>query len=206
MMSGLLLIFNYKGMLLLPSAIAGYLAFLLSLSRTAWGGWFIGLLSLVISTKAKLQMRLGITVIVLLLAVIPFTTMDAFSDDISERLGSLSSIEEDGSANTRAYWFSIHVGNALTSWLGEGIGGKIYDWGIFTPLFVLGWLGTIFYLSGVLLLLLRLYIGTEDRSDAFISIARAVAIANFVMLPLGNPTLEVQGVIFWGFLGMGTGS
>ena len=61
MMAGLLLLFEGKGPLSFPAAAVGYLSFLLTMVRTMWGSWLVGLLALVTSLKLKLQMRLVIT-------------------------------------------------------------------------------------------------------------------------------------------------
>ena len=203
MMAGLLILLNYEGVLLIPAWIAGYLGFLLSLVRSVWGAWFVGLLALVISLKEKLQMRLVIITVVMFLCLVPLTTLDAFSEVIQGRLETFSNLEADNSASVRQYYFESQIGEALTSWLGQGVGGHVYDWGIFALLFNLGWLGTIFYVGGLLLLLLKLYQGSESRADAFIGVARAVALATFALTPLQTPFTEIKGMILWGFIGIG---
>ena len=203
MMAGLLILFNYEGGLLIPAWIAGYLGFLLSLVRSAWGGWLVGLLALVISLKEKLQMRLVIITVVMFLCLVPLTTLDAFSEVIQGRLETFSNIEADNSASVRQYYFESQIGDALTSWTGLGVGGHVYDWGIFALLFNLGWFGTSFYIGGLLLLFLKLYQGSESRADAFIGVARAVALATFALTPLQTPFTEIKGMILWGFIGIG---
>ena len=202
MMAGLLILFNFEGVLLLPASIAGYLGFLLSLVRSAWGGWMVGLVTLISSLKASLQMRLAIIIALMMLCIIPLTTIDAFSEDIYGRLETLSNLESDGSGNSRIYYFTSQIGDALTSWTGEGLGGKVYDWGIFSLLFNLGWLGTIFYIGGILLLFVQLYRGNESRADAFIAVARAIALAAFVMVPLVTPFEGATGMVLWSFIGI----
>ena len=148
-------------------------------------------------------MRLVLTIGVMVMSILPFAMMAAFSGDIGERLSSFSNLEEDNSANERQYWFNVYINDALVSWIGQGIGGKIFDWGIFTLLFFLGWFGTLFYIGGMVLLIGRLYTGSAARYDSFIGVARAVVMANFVMFSLGNPTLGIQGMMIWGLLGIG---
>ena len=202
-MAGLLILFNYEGALLLPASIAGYLSFLLSLVRSAWGGWIVGLLTLLSSLKASLQMRLALIIALMILCILPLTTIDTFSDVIYGRLESFSNLGSDHSGSSRIYYFTSQIGDALNSWTGEGVGGKVYDWGIFSLLFNLGWLGTIFYVSGILLLLWRLYQGNESRGDAFIAVARSIALAAFIMVPLVTPFVGPIGMILWSFIGIG---
>ena len=58
MKSCLLVIFSLEGILFFPAFVAGLLALLLSLVRSAWGGLAMGTLIYVNSLKAKYQMRL----------------------------------------------------------------------------------------------------------------------------------------------------
>jgi len=202
-MAGLLLLFGSQGALCLPAAVAGYLAFLLTLVRSAWGGWFLGLLTLATSLKANFQIRLLITVVVIALCVIPLTVIEPFSEVINTRLETLSDIENDGSTLARQQTYEQLLGLALTSFIGEGIGGETYDSSALAMLFNIGWLGTIFYMGGMLLLLFCLFQGSESRFDRFAGSTRAIVLAIFAQLPLGAPMLGVSGIMLWGFLGIG---
>lgn len=204
MMAGLLLLFNSKEALRLPATVIGYLAFLLSLVRTAWLGWGLGMLTLAASLKANLQMRLIITIMVMVLCVAPLITMEPFSEAINSRLQTLSNVEDDGSGKERALTYKQNLDNALTSYVGKGIGGMAgTDSAILDMLFALGWLGTIFYLGGMLLLIFKLFQGYESCFDPFASIARAITIGVFFELGLGSVMLGLPGVVLWGFLGVG---
>ena len=204
MMAGLLLLFSYKGPLRLPASGAGYLAFLLSLARTAWGGWFVGLLTLASSLKSSLQMRLIITMMVIAVCVVPLTTIEPFSEVIHSRLETLSNVEDDGSAQARMQIYEYWLDDALNNFQGMGIGNAPgVDSAILNLLLSLGWLGTIFYMGGMLLLLFELFQCSESRLDPFASTARAIALGIFFQLILGSVMIEIPGVVLWGFLGMG---
>lgn len=203
MMAGLLLLFINQGALRLPASAVGYLSFLLSMSRSAWGTWLVGLLTLNTSLKAKHQVRLVITVMVMVLCVLPLATLEPFSAVISERTETFSDLENDNSANARKATYQELLGTALTSLLGQGIGGPAHDSAILTMLLELGWFGTIFYIGGLLLVLLSLFQSSESRFDPFAGVARAVALAVFTRIPFAVPFVEAQGMILWGFLGLG---
>jgi len=203
MKAGLLILFtNNKGVLAFAASSAGYIAFLLSLVRAAWLGWFVGLLTLSGSLKANLQMRLIITIMVMAVLVVPLTTIEPFSERINERVETLSNLEEDGSAQGRQAIYRRQIGPALTSFIGEGIGSQKNDSAILDFLLHLGWLGTIFYLGGMLQIMFNLFQGSESRSDIFAATSRAIAFSAVIQMLLGPVMLGVNGMILWGFLGI----
>lgn len=203
MMAGLLILLNYEGGIALPAVLVGFLSFLLSLARASWGALIVGLVSLVSFSKENLQIRLIVAIGLIVLCLIPLTTIDAFSEAIYTRLGTLTNISEDGSAADRAYYFALQINDALRSVIGEGVGGKVYDWGIFSLLFSLGWIGSLFYVGGISLNLMMLYRGSEHKIDAFIGVSRSIALATFAMVALTTPFTEVTGLILWTFMGLG---
>ncbi|MBE9062322.1 O-antigen ligase domain-containing protein [cf. Phormidesmis sp. LEGE 11477] len=198
----LLVLFSVRSKILVPSLITGYLAFLLSMVRSAWGGWVIGVLVLITSLKSKYQMQLIITLLVFGLALFPLASLDSFSA-IGERVGSFSNLGNDGSANTRLATFGLLVEPALTNLVGYGIGDRHYEWGIFTFLFNLGWIGTIFYVGGLIVLIIRLFEGQDSKHDKFVAAARAVVLSTMIQLPFGSLMIDSSGFMLWVMLGMG---
>lgn len=215
MLAGLLLLFSSKDNLRIPASVAGYLAFLLTTVRSAWLGWLVGLVTLLTSLKPKFQMRLIITILVLVICVFPLTTISPFSEMINSRLQTFSNLENDTSANDRANTYQKTLGIALSQVLGKGIGNNVIttaegkvetiqmDSGILDTLFAIGWFGTIFYLGGILLIFFNLFHNSESSFDPFACAARAIGVGLFVQTPLSSMTLGVGGVIFWSFLSMG---
>jgi hypothetical protein len=210
MMAGLLLLFGSKGTLCFPASGVGYLSFLLSLVRTGWLGWFVGLLTLLNSLKASLQMRLIMTIVIMALLVIPLSTIEPFSGVITSRLQSLSNTQEDTSYQVRSEGYSELFGLAVSEFLGKGVGYVITtntglgsnDSGILSLFFTLGWLGTIPYLGGLVLLFFSVFQSSEARSDPFMSAARSIGLGVFVQIGLGAVMLGISGVVLWGFLGI----
>lgn len=208
MMAGLLLLFGVKGALRLPASAAGYLAFLLSLVRSAWVGWIVGLLALGASLKPKLQMRFFITVLLIALCVVPLTAIEPFSEVINSRVQTLSNVQEDGSGEVRRQIYMDYLSKGASNLLGEGIGNKTsgeeaIDSAILNMLFSLGWFGIIFYVGGMILILFELFLSSESSFDQFAGSSRAIAIAMFVQLLFGSAMLGLPGVVFWGFMGIG---
>jgi hypothetical protein len=210
MMAGLLLLFANQGSLRFPAAGVGYLAFLLSIARSAWLGWLTGLTSFMLSLKSSLQIRLLITIAAAALFVMPLTTIEPFSTVITSRLETLSHApEEDVSFQARAQGYSELLNLALSEFSGKGLGHVIVsdsigraDSTILPMLFSLGWLGTIPYLGGLILLFLKLFQAPERRFEPFASCAFSIALGVFVQFGFNLITDGPIGMVLWGFLGI----
>jgi hypothetical protein len=208
MMAGLLslLVYKQKGGLAIPATVAGYISFLLARKRTTWVSWFIGLFILLGTLKANIQMRILTALTGIFLCVLTLVNMEPFSTFIMDRFETFSDLENDPSAEARSQTFDQTINLAMNSYLGEGIGGGSLDNGILLTLLNLGWLGSLFYVSGIFLLLFTFFQGDASRLDSFLGASRAISIATLVQIPLGNSHLEVQGMILWGFLCLGIAS
>ncbi|ARV57696.1 glucose-6-phosphate isomerase [Nostocales cyanobacterium HT-58-2] len=214
MMAGLLLLFSDKSALRIPASAAGYLAFLLSMARAAWGGWVVGLLSLLTNLKPKLQMRLILTILIMALCVVPLATIEPFGSMITERFESFSNLEKDQSYQDRSENYERNITIALSNILGNGIGGTwiidkdgkliqiVLDSGILDTFFALGWFGALPYLGGLILLLFKVYQGSEARSDSFANASRSISLAIVFQLVFSSLMISLSGVILWGFLGL----
>ncbi|MBD2774460.1 O-antigen ligase domain-containing protein [Iningainema sp. BLCCT55] len=213
-MAGLILLFSSQHPLRIPASVAGYLAFLLSMVRSAWGGWLVGLLSLLSSLKPKLQMRLVVTILVMVICVIPLTTIEPFAQVINERFQSFANLEEDQSYVDRSKNYDRNIGIALSNVLGNGIGGTwfvdkdgkliqiVLDSGILDTFFALGWFGAIPYLGGMILLIYTLFQDSSSRSDPFANASRSIALAIVFQLIFSSLMISLSGVVLWGFLGL----
>jgi hypothetical protein len=202
MMAGLLLLLTGKGTLRFFSTAIGYLSFLLTLVRSAWGGWFVGLMIFMTALKSHLQMRLIIAILIVGICTFPLTTIEPFSEVIGNRFETLSNIQEDGSYQARAHTYETMLGAALLEPLGNGLGLVGFDSGLMDVFIALGWLGSIPYLGGLILLLFKLTQCSERRFDTFMSSASAISVGMVALLAFGNPLTGVGGIILWGFLGM----
>jgi hypothetical protein len=202
MAAGLLLLLCNTSKLSMPAQIAGYLSFLLSMVRSGWLGWLVGFFCLIFSLKEKFQIRLILVFLIMAVCLVPLTQIEQFSG-ITERLATFGNLERDGSANARQEIYEETLDIALTNWFGQGIGGKLYDSTLLALLMNLGWIGTIFYMAGMLLLILNLFYQSASGNAPFATAIRGVVMSVLVRLPLNSPLMGVQGIIFWGFLGLG---
>ncbi|MFH7030257.1 MAG: O-antigen ligase domain-containing protein [Heteroscytonema crispum UTEX LB 1556] len=215
MLAGLMLLFSNQHPMNFPASAAGYLSFLLSMARSAWGGWVVAVASLLSNLKPKLQMRLMVTIVVMALCVVPLVTIEPFSGIIGERFASLTNIEKDQSFVDRSKSYDRNLTIALSSVLGNGIGGTwvidkdgkllpiVLDSGILDMFFALGWFGAIPYLGGMILLLYNLFQGSEGRNDSFASASRSISLGIFSQLIFSSLMLGLAGIVLWGFIGMG---
>ncbi|MBD2610290.1 MAG: O-antigen ligase domain-containing protein [Nostoc sp. ZfuVER08] len=215
MQAGLLLLFTTSGSLIFPASAVGYLSFLLTQARTNWGGWLLGIIMIVGSVKTRIQMRLITIIVVMAICVVPLTTIEPISEVVSERLQTFSNLEEDNSFRDRSESYDKNLSLALSNALGNGLGNiwkvnektgqievVVIDSGILDMFFTLGWFGAIFYMGGLILLIINVSKYSEGRFDSFISAARAIGISSATQLIIGSGMLSVAGMILWGFLAM----
>lgn len=214
MMAGLLLLLTHAHYLNIPATAAGYLAFLLTSVRTLWGAWLVGLVTLFGSLKARSQMRLVVVILLMVLFVVPLTTIEPFSETISQRFETFSNLEKDDSAQVRQKIYEEGLNQALTNGLGNGVGNTfvvnekgilepiVIDSGFLDTFFTLGWFGAVFYLGGMLLLVFQIFQFNECRFDSFMAASRGIGIGMISTLAGNSGMLGVAGMVLWGFLGI----
>lgn len=209
MVAGLFLLFAAKTPLKFPASAVGYLALLLSLARSAWLSWFVGIVVLLPSLKPRLQMRLVTTLLVMMLLVLPLATIEPFSTVIASRIQTFGSAGDDISVAERQDGYNRLLSQALGEVKGQGLGYEIEDVsigsndsGVLTMLLNIGWVGTLPYVGGLLLLIISLLQSREATFDPVVSAARAIAIATFSQLSLNNVMLSSFGMVLWGFIGL----
>lgn len=200
LMAGLVLLFADRGSVRLFAAGAGYLTFLLTLVRSAWGAWLLNLIIFSSSLKAHLQMRLIITILVIGICAFPLTTIEPFSSVISKRTQTLTNIQEDGSFQARAHAFGRGVDVALFESIGNGVGLPGVDSGFIDILFALGWLGAIPYFSGLFMIVFKVLQGAARRFDPLVSAATAISLGQIAQLVFGNGLTGISGILIWAFL------
>jgi hypothetical protein len=210
MLAGTILIFSSQGIIKFAAAGTGYLSFILTMARSGWLGWLASIGMFLPSLKLQLQMRMLVTILVMALVVVPLTQIEPFTEVISQRIESLTSVEDDFSLEERSSGYQRLLNRALSEFVGLGVGGDPgirtplgdTDTSIFPLLFQFGWFGTIPYIGGILLIILRLFSTYHLRADAFGNAARAIALGIFSQIGLNLIFTNVFGFVLWGFLGI----
>ncbi|GAB4523068.1 MAG: hypothetical protein Tsb0014_00260 [Pleurocapsa sp.] len=196
----LLLISNDKNKFSIPVSAIGFLCLLLARVRSSWMGFVVGLLTTVSFLKYRVQIKLLTTILILSLCIPPLVLIEPFYERIVPRLQTITNLQEDSSVNERLRRYSENGDSVLTNFLGSGLGTKQVDTGVLAVIDTLGWLGTIPYMGGLLILLLNSFRFVEATFDPFISASRAISLSVLTMTLGNNMMIRFYGVILWGFL------
>ncbi len=204
MIPGTILLFIGQGRSRIPGVVLGILSLLLTTVRTAWGGWMVSLVALLGFLKGIVQMRFIAMLLVIAILVVPLSTVEPFAQVIQSRLTTLTNVGDDQSAQDRAGLYALMIEDALKEFIGKGNGTLApIDSGVLEMILTLGWLGSIPYVGGLLLLFYSLFQGSKSStSDRFASATRAIAFGFVPMLAGSNVIVGISGMVFWGFLGL----
>ncbi|PZU98280.1 MAG: glucose-6-phosphate isomerase [Pseudanabaena sp.] len=203
MVTGLLILLNCKGPLVAPASVFGAFSLLLSLVRAAWIGWMAAMLSLLVSLSAKQKARLLAALVSLTVILIPLINIEPFSGVITARLESMVNLQESGSAQARQYTYAVMIDDALIEIVGNGIGTVDTDSALLVLFFNLGWIGVIPYMGSLIFGNLLIFTERNNKNDLMTAIIRGVLIKSLLFLLAGPTMREAQGMILWGFLGLG---
>lgn len=204
MATALLVLFSCKSPLVAPAAVAGVLSFLFSAVRTGWLGWLGGIILFISSLKSKQQIRLIGILIVLSILIIPLTTIEPFSTNITARLTTLGDLQSDTSAQGRKGIYEDFFKNGIYNFIGDGLGvNDNVDAGILSFVLDLGWIGTLPYLGSLLISGILLFANLKKHSDLFINICCAVLMKSIAFFLAARVTAGIHGIIIWTFLSMG---
>ncbi|HLT17930.1 MAG TPA: O-antigen ligase family protein [Thermomicrobiales bacterium] len=218
MMAGLLFAFAAKGWFRFVAAGPGYVSLLLSLVRTAWLGWAIGLVVLFARARGVHKARLLAVGLGVGLLSLPLLLLDPVADRVTARFETMQDLGEDESLRARLAlyreFFLASAGNVV----GQGIGSanlatklaedgdlaeyRTIDSGVLEAMFVLGWPGTLLYLGGLGGLLGGAFGGRAERDDVTVAAAGAVVVAILAMAVSHNTLIGVGGSVLWTFLGL----
>lgn len=212
---GLLLLFDGRGLLARFAAVPGYVALLLTLVRSAWGGWVLAVLFLIVRLRGHLRGRLVVVLGVSVLLSLPLLTMySPITERVQSRAETLGDISEDGSFQARTNLYRNASATALTNPIGAGMGsvGKAtkasegsaesFESGVLAIPYVLGWPGTLLYGLGLVLLCLEAVKTRASDTDQFAVIGASIVFAFSGMMLLGNMLIGIKGIMYWIFLAL----
>ena len=215
MMAGLLLLFSERGVLRWLAAGPGYAAFLLSLVRSAWLGWMVGVFFLLVRTRGPRRLRLLAAGIVFLGALLPFIAVGPVTQIVNARFQTFGSLGTDVSLRARISAYEQVLPDAALNFLGEGLGSTGvasglassgdpqggYDSGVINIFITLGSVGAVVYAIGMAMLFASAF-PRRKPSGEFLVATYSVAISVLTQLAFFSAQVGVTGMLLWGFLGL----
>jgi hypothetical protein len=193
----------------------GFISFCLSLVRSTWGGWVIALMIQLVKSSNRVRLRIVFSAIVLAGLCVPLLAVGPVADRLTARLSSMTNLSDDQSYEARNQFYAQFAQTAFTDVSGEGLGatgtstklsndggelGKYgnFDSGVMNIPFVLGWPGTLLYLSGILWLLMRAVRASfAMRDDKYVSACLSLGLAVFAMLVFTNSLIGTGGLLLF---------
>jgi len=199
------------------AAALGFFAFGLSLVRSTWGGWVVALLIQLVKSNNRVRLRIVASGLLLAGLCVPLLAVGPVADRMQTRLNSIVNLKDDQSYAARNEFYATFAKTAFTDVSGEGMGatgtstklsndgGQLgqygnFDSGVMNIPFVLGWPGTLLYLSGILWLLVRAVLASfKMRDDKFVSASLSLGLAIFAMLLFTNSLVGTGGLLLFIF-------
>lgn len=212
-MAGLLLAFSGKGVINMLGTTAGLVGFALSAVRSAWGGWVVGVLIVLVSLPLRQRARLLGTLLLLAVVAVPLFTVGPIAELLSQRLGTLTNLQEDTSFNDRLALYTRFSSFTSGNVLGQGLGGtgvaaglrnastalQDLDSGVIAVIYTFGLLGTLYYVGGAFFLFgAALRSGLRSRSSAD-AVYIGIMVGTVSQLAFGNVWGGAPGMILWFF-------
>jgi len=209
-MCTLLVVLSMKRKLRHVAAVCGVAGLILSLNRSAWIGFVVGIVVVVwqMALKDKLRIVSGFVVCAMLcplLLLIPGT-----NTLLDEKIRTFGDVSNDTSAQARVVGYK----DAFTTLAGEPFGEGVaspelahktienddgigpHDSLFLELLYSLGWLGTACYLTAIGIVLVRCSRSSLLRSP-FETSMRAMMFAFLAQCLLNDIVYGVVGIIFW---------
>ncbi len=207
MMVGVLFLFLVRSPLKPAAAIAGYTSFLLSIVRTAWLSWIVGLLWILKNSKPRVMIRVVLSIGLLVACLLPLLSDPRLADVIGDRMKTFTDLGHDDSYGARMEMYRILTADAIDNPFGYGLKnlevshGVGVDSGILAAVFSsLRWLGALLFVAGILSLFFRKT--PPGERDEFSEVGKAIMIAILVQVIGGNVFIGVNGILFWMSVGI----
>lgn len=199
-------------------AAPGFVALVLTMSRTVVGALACALIFLIAAAPPELRVRALRFALAAGLAAVPaLLFLPGLSDRVLSRVEQTLELGDDGSAQSRANQYA-HFPELVLRWpLGDGLSWKgtyshlgggdraelELDSGIIETVVGLGVLGALAYFAALFALLRRLLQRAIGSGDPLLLAAAAVAVCAVAQLPLQHAFINVMGFFAWLFVGLG---
>lgn len=209
-LAGLVMLFAKRGGLARLATGAGAGGLLLSLVRSAWGGWIVALGYMIVQSTGALRKRLIAILTVSAIVCLPLFFVSPIAERVGDRTETLTQLEDDSSMLVRLHFLGVAARWVLTDPIGSGLGSvgssakmsrgeqhMAFDNGFLSVLFTLGWLGGGLFYAGVGMLLYRMIRIDRSQADPSTVVFSAVAVSFVAVLFFTNVFAGVMGLMFW---------
>ncbi|CAG4888395.1 hypothetical protein [Paraburkholderia gardini] len=217
MMAVLLMAFAARGRMRVLMVAVGMPALMFTAVRSAWGGLIIGLIYPLMMLDGRSRMRLIGGVLGFTILCSPVVMIDQISDPLIKRFDTIQDLGNDNSYQVRAQFYKEFLSSALEDIAGQGLGttglgtklsaddstqlNVAFDSGLMEVPYVMGWPGTLLYVSGILILMWRAFrTSLVCSKDRFGISGVGVALAIVAMMVFVNTLTAMPGMFF--FLGV----
>lgn len=196
----------------------GYPAFLLTLVRSSWGGWMVGVALLSIMFGPQQGVKLIVKIIIFMFFIMALMIPFVDSEFISNRVSTFSNLDEDVSFISRLSQYKQISSDIIVNPVGHGLGvlgepGNVvnsevvdrygaFDSGLLEIPYMLGWVGGFVYIMALVMLCVRIAKNLVQREDRYILIYCAIILAIISQLVFGPAHRGVSGVLLWGIIGI----
>ena len=198
----------------------GYPVFLLTLVRSAWGGWLVGafLLTFMLERNKRVKFFVATIIVAILLGGLVLPYLGAGTGLVADRLASFSRLADDASFLARINVHKQVVEDIFLSPLGSGLGSfggpgseaysetinkyGSFDSGLLEIPYVLGWVGGLIYAWSLVWLTVKLAKCGFTSKDPYLATYGAIVIALLSQLMFGAAHRGVPGVFLWGIIGL----
>lgn len=181
--------------------------------RSAWGGLILGLVYPIALLDGRSRNRILAGVLVCVALCAPVAMMSDASDHFTARLSTVQNLSEDNSFQVRMSMYSTFFTKALGDVAGQGFGGTgvaskladdqsdvilVFDSGLMEVPYLLGWPGTLLYVTGIVMLLRRGFAASwQQPKDLVGACGVGAALAIAVMMVFSNTLTGVTGMFFF---------
>ncbi|WP_437324174.1 O-antigen ligase family protein [Sorangium sp. So ce381] len=214
LMSGLLFILAGRGKVVWVGAVSGLSVLLLTEVRAAWGGLIVGGLYALACIDGRTRSRVILAILIVAALSVPIFAIDEFANRVLDRMQTVSSIKDDHSFQARLQFYESFLSVATSDIAGQGMGsigigtkldsatsqlGKfgVFDSGLMEIPYVMGWPGTLLYVTGLLWMIGRsMKHGMAMKSNRLLAAAAGTSIGLVSMLVFCNPLNASGGILF----------
>jgi hypothetical protein len=212
--SGLLLLFCIKGKLRLLSAACGFLALMLTMGRASWLSLLAGFIFLATKLEMRQRLRLAIAAFACVVFMLAAFQIPVIQNAVQKRIQTMSDPDQDVSYSARVEGHEVALAQIAQEPFGEGLGSTDaahntegdddfigpHDSTVLEFLYSLGWIGTLIYGVGLVMLGFRMM--RAGRADPFVLASQAIVIGLVAQSLLNSIMLGVLGFMVWTFASM----